>query len=137
MLTPAPIRSLIPDGLVYRSKDWVGWFRKAVAMLNAPGVASGPLGTEPVGLSDTDIGAQYLVTTSADGLTVYNHVMTWLGMVWSFGGDAPTAKILFAVDPGAGWHLCDGGATRYLTAGATLGDAPIATPVLANVYMRQ
>lgn len=40
----------------------------------------------------------------------YDHVSMWNGasMVWGPGNETPGKLVFFAVNPGAGWHACDG-----------------------------
>ncbi len=118
-LTPV----ISPQGLF--NQFWQRWLtnlRELLVNLNV-NIAAGVVTSAPTGLGASDTGRQFFVTTSADGLTVYNHLMTWTGAKWSFGGDIPGRfcdEQLTGLDDG--WQLCDGTVTKRLTAGATIGE---------------
>lgn len=66
-------------------------------------------------------------TLSADnaGMFVYvadyEHLIYWDGTAPAFAGDPSGRVAMFLVDPGAGWHLCDGSFVGYLNADGTTG----------------
>lgn len=113
------------------NRAWTSWFDLIfqILMKGLPeGLAAGVLGTEPSGLSPANAGQQFFVTTSADGLTGYYHLVTWTGTAWDFTGDPSGRFGDFQVNPGEGWQACDGTITKRLTAGVTLGEAAMTAP---------
>lgn len=55
-------------------------------------------------------------------VTDYAHVLRWTGAAWSYDdpADFPTRIVGFDVNPGTGWHLCDGtAAVPYLKSDGT------------------
>ncbi len=135
-LTNAPVRTPITGTdangapvsvVVNNQRDWVEFFVNLISYISGISflVASGALGSEPLNPPD---GTEFLVTTSADGLTDYYHQLTFANGKWNFCGDPSGRFGDFMADPGRGWQLCDGTATKRLTVGATLGETAMATP---------
>ncbi len=60
----------------------------------------------------------------------YAHLIYWDGSTAKFAGD-PSGRVEgFLVDPGTGWHLCDGSTVTYLKADGTT--ATVALPNLTG-----
>lgn len=79
------------------------------------------LALQPTGLNASNKGLLFYVTD-------YHHLCLWNGTAWVIVDDPPGTFIESAVDPGTGWQLCNGGATTYLVAGASLTTAAFTTP---------
>lgn len=72
--------------------------------------------------------------------TTYGHLLRWTGAVWEFAPGDPGNGYFedFAIAPqAAGWKLCDGTLTDYLTVGAALLTVTAITPPnLSGAYRK-
>lgn len=85
----------------------------------------------PADLGANDAGFEMNVTD-------YAHRLSWNGTTWDWAaGDAGSGYVAaFVVDPGAGWHACDGSANvRYMTSDGSFALA--AVPNTAGSWFRQ
>jgi hypothetical protein len=86
------------------------------------GMFSAAFASRPTDLGTGD--ANFLMWVST-----YNHIMKWVGNAWVFTDTQGGYFIDAAVALGAGWLLCDGTATTYLTiSGADLAETAFTTP---------
>lgn len=118
----------VPGG--YVTPPWDAFFQTLSALelvVNAiPGVHVDTLVNQP-SLGAGDVGYLFFVSD-------YAHFVRWSGTVWDwFDGDRPGKIEDYAIDPGTGYHVCDGTATTYLvTGGVTLTTTAFTTPNLTG-----
>lgn len=108
---------------------WDEFFRRLVGVVNQ---LSGEAAFSISRGTYTELNALTGLTSGALAFeTTTGHLLRWTGSAWEFApGDNGSGYFQhFAVTPEAtGWVLCNGGATSYLTIGATLALAAYTTP---------
>lgn len=113
-----PIRTqfLNADGTL--SQPWVKWLQATQVIVNSSlGNVQDVMQADLPNLPASSAGALYYVTD-------YDHLMYWTGKgwVWAPGenGSGYVANFPQGVNPGVGWHVCDGSTQNMMNADGTL-----------------
>src|SRR6266567_430934 len=113
-LSAPPIRTklLNPDGTM--SQPWIKWLQTTQTIINSTlGSAQDVTQANLPSLSASSVGALYYVTD-------YDHLLYWTGQAWVWApgenGSGYIANFPQGVNPGVGWHLCDGSQVEKLNA---------------------
>jgi hypothetical protein len=123
------------DNTLFFETDRMVWYVSYGGVWRyAAGYMRSDVANEPTDLGVDDTGFLF-------GALDYGHLFRWTGMAWEFApGDPGNGYYAtFAVAPTqAGWVLCNGANTDYLTVGmARLGVHAFALPTVANEYFRR
>ena len=118
-LAAPPIRTpfLNKDGTM--SQPWVKWLQQTQGLVNTSfgSIVEVAQANLPANLPTASAGALYYV---AD----YDHLLQWDGRSWQWApgenGSGYIANCPQGVNPGVGWHVCDGSLQSRLKSDGTL-----------------
>lgn len=115
----------LPAGELWYETDRTVSYIASTDWMYISGIFKATRVNAPTDLGVNDAGFLFYVTDFA-------HLMKWSGAVWEFIDEGNAYFADFAVAPGTGWVLCDGSASSYLVAGATLTTTVFNTPNLTT-----
>lgn len=122
-LSAPPIRTpfLNKDGTM--SQPWVKWLQLTQAIVNTSfGTIVDVTQANLPSLTSASTGALYYVTD-------YHHLLQWDGQSWQWApgenGSGYVANFPQGVNPGVGWHTCDGSLQNRLKSDGTLQQVPL------------